>query len=57
MRTWNTNRPDDAHTNVKAEPETKVTQRWYRAEARGSLCYGDPDFMRSLGADAMKSKG
>jgi hypothetical protein len=34
------------------------TNRWVvEPRPRGSLRYSDPDFVRSLGADAMKSKG
>lgn len=47
--------------NTECESRTRDqghTNRWVvEPRPRGSLCYGDPDFMRSLGADAMKSKG
>jgi hypothetical protein len=55
----NTIDPMTLNTECKSRTRDQGhTNRWI-IEPRpcGSLCYGDPDCMRSLGADAMKSKG
>jgi hypothetical protein len=56
---WDTIDPMTLNTECKGRARDQGHTNQWVVEPRpcGSLCYRDPDFMRSLGADAMKSKG